>query len=76
MSRPSRGKRIIRLWIGIILLSISAFIWMMLIVAIAAEPEEVGHVILSGLVLTIIPVVAGVYYVRYPIGRYKRRAWM
>jgi nitrate/nitrite transporter NarK len=73
MNHPSKRKRIIRLWIGIILFSISAFIWMMLIIAIVAEPEEVGHVISSGLVLTIIPVVAGIYCVRHPIGRYKRR---
>ena len=72
MSRPSRTKRIIRLWIGVILLSISAFIWMMLIITIVAELEEVGHVILSGLVLTIIPVAAGIYYVRRGRRRYER----
>ena len=73
MSRPSGTKRIIRLWIGVILLSISAFIWMILIIAIVAELEEVGHVILSGLVLTIIPVAAGIYFVRHSKRRYKRR---
>ncbi len=73
MSRPSGTNRIIRLWIGVILLSISALIWMMLIIAIVAEPEEVGHVILSGLVLTIIPVTAGIYFVRRSKRRHKRR---
>ncbi len=70
---PSSGKRIIWLWAGIILLSISALIWMMLIIAIVAEPEGVGRVILSGLVLTIIPVTTGIYFVRGSKRRYKRR---
>jgi len=70
---PNLGKRIIWLWMGIMLLSLSALIWMMVIIAIAAELEEVGHVILSGLLLTIIPIVAGIYCVRRGKRKYKRR---
>jgi uncharacterized membrane-anchored protein len=70
---PSSGKRIIWLWMGIVLLSISALTWMMLIIAIVAEPEELSHAILSGSVLTIIPVVAGIYFVRRGKSRHKKR---
>jgi hypothetical protein len=70
---PSSWKRIIWVWMGIILLSLSALIWMTLIIAIVAELEGVGHVILSGLVLTIIPVTAGIYFVRRGKSRHKKR---
>ncbi len=73
INSPSSGKRIIWLWMGIILLSISSFIWMMLVIAIVADLEGVGHVILSGLVLTIIPVVAGICFVRIGKRRHKKR---
>ena len=73
INSPSLGKQIIWLWMGITLLSISALIWMMLIIAIVAELEEVGHVILSGLVLTIIPIATGIYFVRCGKRRHKRR---
>lgn len=71
----SRGKRIIRLWIGIVMLSISALFWMMLIITIVAEPEEPGDVILSGLVLSNIPLGVGIYYVRRGKRRYERRVF-
>ncbi len=70
---PSSGKRIIWLWMGIILLSISVLIWMTLIIAIVAELEGVGPVISSGLVLTIIPVTTGIYFVRRGKSRHKKR---
>ncbi len=75
MNSPSSGKRIIWLWMGIILLSISALVWMMLIIAIVAELEGMGHVILSGLVLTIIPVTTGIYFVRRGKSRQKKRVF-
>lgn len=75
MNRPRRRKRIIRLWIGIVLLSVSALLWMMLIIAIASEAEEVGHVIISGLVLSSIPLGVGIYYVKCGRRRYERRVF-
>jgi hypothetical protein len=72
---PTSEKRIIWLWMGIILLSISALIWMTLIIAIVAELEGVGHVILSGSVLTIIPVATGIYFVRRGKSRHKKRVF-
>ena len=75
INSPRLGKRIIWLWMGIILLSISSFIWMMLIIAIVAQLEAVDHVILSGIVLTIIPVAAGIYFVRLGKRRHKRRVF-
>lgn len=74
MSRPSR-KRIIRLWTGIILLSISTLIWLILVIAIVAEPKDAGDVILSGLVLTSIPLGVGIYYVSRGKRRYERRVF-
>jgi hypothetical protein len=73
INSPSSGKRIIWLWMGIVLLSISALIWMTLIIAIVAELEGVGHVILSGSVLTIIPVTTGIYFVSLGKRRHKKR---
>lgn len=73
IDRPRSGKRIIWLWMGIILLSISALIWMMLIIAIVAELEGPGPVILSGSALTIIPVGAGIYFVSLGKRRHKKR---
>ena len=75
MSRPSRTKGIIRLWIGIVSLSVSALLWIMLFIAIVAEPEEVGQVIISGLVLSSIPLGVGIYYVRRGKRRYERKVF-
>ena len=75
MNHPSRRKRIIRLWIGIVLLSVSALFWLMLIIAIASEAEEVDHVIISGLVLSSIPLGVGIYYVKRGRRRYERRVF-
>ena len=69
----SRGKRIIQLWIGIVLLSISALFWMILMIVIVAEPEKAGDVILSGLVLSKIPLGLGIYYVRCGKRKHKRK---
>jgi hypothetical protein len=48
---------------------------MMLIIAIVAELEEVGHVIISGLVLSSILLGVGIYYVRRGKRRYERRVF-
>ncbi len=60
---------------GIILLSISTLIWMMLIIAIVAQPEDASRMILSGLLLTIIPTGIGIYSVRRGKVRRKRRVF-
>jgi len=75
MRRHGKGRRYIWLWMGIILLSISALIWMILIIAIVAQPEDASHMILSGLVLTIIPTGMGIYSVRRGKGRHKKRVF-
>ena len=75
MNHPRR-KRIIRLWIGIVLLSISALFWLTLIIGIVADPEDAGGAVLSGLLFSIIPIEAGIYYVRRAKRRYKRRVFL
>jgi hypothetical protein len=75
MSRPNRRKRAIRLWIGIVLLSISALFWLILVIVVVAAPEEGRTVILSGLVLSNIPLGVGIYYVRRGKRRYERRVF-
>ena len=72
MNHPSRRKRIIRLWIGIVLLSISALFWLMLVIAIVAEPEGGREIILSGLVLSSILAGTGIYCLRHSKRRRKR----
>lgn len=73
MDASNKRKRIIRLWIGVSLLSVTALFWLALISGIIAHPEGTGAVILSGLVLSIIPVKAGIYCVKRAKKRYKRR---
>jgi membrane protein DedA with SNARE-associated domain len=56
------------------MLSISALFWMILMIAMVAEPEEAGDVILSGLVLSNIFLGLGIYYVWCAKSKYKRKA--
>ena len=75
MRRPSKERRYIWLWVGAILLSISALFWVVLIIWIVAEPEDAVDIILGGLVFSIIPIGVGIYYVRRGKRRYKRRVY-
>ena len=70
---PGRGRRTIWLWVGVILLSISALFWLILIIAIVADPENAGHKILGGLLFSIILIGVGIYSVRRGKRRYRRR---
>ena len=76
MKYASRGRRAIWLWVGVILLSISALFWLSLIIAIVAEPENVGYIILGGLFFSIIPIGGGIYSVRRGKRRYRRRVFI
>ncbi len=73
MDASNKRKRVIQLWIGISLLSITAFFWLVLISGIIAHPEGAGGVILSALVLSTIPVKVGIYYVKRAKRKHKRR---
>ena len=75
MRRHGKERRYIWLWVGVVLLSISGLIWMILIIAIVAQPEDAIHTILSGLVLTAIPTGMGIYSVRRGKGRRKKRVF-
>lgn len=64
MRRHGKGRRYLWLWVGVVLLSISGLLWLLLIIAIVAQPEDARHTILIGLALTIIPTGMGIYSVR------------
>ena len=48
-------------WIGTLLLSASALLWLFLIIAIAVDPEDIGATIGGGVLLTGIPIGIGIY---------------
>jgi hypothetical protein len=73
MNASNKRKRIIQLWIGISLLSITALFWLALISGIISHPEGRTSAILSGSVFSIIPIKAGIYYVKRAKRKYKRR---
>ncbi len=50
--------------VGIVLLSISTLIWLILIPEIMAEPREAGDIVLGGIIITVIPIGIGIYCVR------------
>ena len=51
-------------WVGVVLLSISALLWLIIIVGIATQPQEAGDAILGIIVITVIPIGIGIYCVR------------
>lgn len=48
-------------WAGVVLLSISAISWLIIILVVLDRSQEAGSVILGGLAVTVIPVVIGIY---------------
>jgi O-antigen/teichoic acid export membrane protein len=75
MRRHGKERRYIWLWVGVVLLSISGLLWLLLTIAIVAQSEDANHTILSGLALTIIPTGMGIYSVRRGKGRRKKRVF-
>ena len=63
--RQSTGwKRRVWFWVGVTLLSISALIWLICILAMIDEGGDTGWYILTGVLLTGIPIGIGIYCVR------------
>jgi len=61
------------IWVGVILLSISALFWLIAVAAVLAEVQHAGSMTLAGLFLSIVPIGAGTYCVWHGKRRYKRR---
>jgi hypothetical protein len=68
-----RRRRSIWTWVGVILLSISALFWLVVIAAKVAEAQDAGSMILAGLFLSIVPIGVGIYCVWHGKRRYRRR---
>ena len=59
-------------WIGTVLLTLGALFWMLLIWAVADDPEDTVDSIIGGMILTIIPMTIGIYAIHRD--RKRRRA--
>ncbi len=64
MKQPTGQKSSAWFWVGVTLLSLSALWWLIIILAIADEPEAAGDMIFTGLIFTAIPIGIGIYCVR------------
>lgn len=69
MGQLGGKKRGAWFWAGVALLSLSALIWLFIIVAIISEPSDASAGITAGVLLTIIPIGIGIYCLR----RHRRR---
>ena len=63
MKQPTGQKRGVWFWVGVVLLSISALLWLLFILSLIAEPENVGYTLLGAVLVTIIPIGIGIYAV-------------
>jgi hypothetical protein len=57
----------------VILLSISALFWLIVVAAVVAEVQDAGSLILAGLFLSIGPIGVGIYCVWHGKRRYRWR---
>ena len=64
MRQTTGWKRGACFWVGVILLSISALFWLILIWGVTANSEGIGDTVLAGVIFTTIPVGIGIYCVR------------
>lgn len=70
MKQSDGRKRSTWFWVGVIMLSISALWWLIAVIAIVAEPEDVEDTIIGSVILTFIPIGIGVFCVWF--GRQRR----
>ena len=68
-----RRRRSIWFWVGVILISISALFWLVVIAVAVDEFQDAGYMILAGLFFSVIPVGVGIYSVNRGKRRYKRK---
>lgn len=64
MKQATSRKKNRWFWIGVALLSISALFWLTLIFVIAVDPEDTGGRVLTTVVITVVPIMIGIYCVR------------
>ena len=70
----SRGRRrSIWICVGIILLSISALFWLVVVAVVVAGVQDEDSMIFAGLLLSIVPIGVGIYCVWHGKRRYRRR---
>ncbi len=64
MKESTDKRRRAWFWVGVILLSISALWWLLIIAIAVDEPEEAAETIGVGLLLSAVPIGVGIYWVR------------
>jgi hypothetical protein len=73
MKYSRRRRRNIWIWVGVILLSISALFWLIAVAAVVAGDQDVGSTILAGLFLSLVPIGVGIYCVWHGKRRYRQK---
>ena len=73
MKYSRRRRRNIWIGVGIILLSISALFWLIVVAAVVARVQDASSMIFAGLLLSIVPIGVGIYCVWHGKRRYRRR---
>lgn len=64
MKQPTVKKSSAWFWVGFALLLISAFIWVIFIAVIIAEGDTIWELILTGVIITVIPIGIGICGIR------------
>ena len=62
--RHAGKRRSVWFWIGAVLLAISSWFWLLLIIAMAADPEDSLDLIVGGAIFSVIPIAIGIYCVK------------
>ena len=64
MKQTTTRRKGVWFWLGVILLSVSALFWLILISIMIDNGEDIGLYILTGVLLTVVPIGIGIYGVR------------
>jgi len=73
MEYSLRRRRNIWIWVGVILLTISALFWLVVVAGVVAKIQDASSMILAGLLLSIVPIGVGIYCVWHGKRRHRRR---
>ncbi len=64
MKQSAIGKRRAWFWVGVVLLSISALWWLLIVLVIVEEPEDIASTVGVGLLFSTLPIAIGIFCVR------------
>ena len=61
MQQPTGQKKGVWFWVGVVLLSVSALWWLLIVLILVSEPEDVAVTVVVSLILTAVPMGVGIY---------------